>query len=292
MKNPDHYHCNLCDYSTEQANKDDLGEIKGNTAKYLEQSFPLWRCPQCKTIHSLTPVDFSDIYSDYPLNHMRKLDIYARQTLGNLLKRLRKGGINKSSSILDYGCGNGILATYLKQKGYHNVDSYDPYVEPFTQKPTQQYDLVVLNDVLEHVEEPGDLLDLAADLVKKGGLLYAGTADSAGVGSMQDLEIHRMRLHQPFHRKIFTQEKLRELGKQRNFQELAVYTRSYMDTLFPFGNYRFLDEFCTALDHNMDMALDPSSASIVIKKPKILFYAFFGYFFPSADEPAMLWKKP
>jgi len=291
MNKPENYHCNLCDYSTEQINNDDLGEIRGNTEKYLDQTFPLWRCPKCKTIHSLKAVNFAEIYSDYPLNHMRKLDIYARQTLGNLLKRLCKGGIKKSSSILDYGCGNGIFATFLKQKGYKNVDSYDPYVEPFTKQPTKKYDLVVLNDVLEHVEEPGDLLDLAADLVNKGGLLYAGTADSAGVDSMQDLEIHRMRLHQPFHRKIFTQEKLRELGKQRHYQELTVYTRSYMDTLFPFGNYRFLDEFCTALNHNMDLALDPSSASIVIKKPKILFYAFFGYFFPSADEPAILWKK-
>ena len=290
MQRSTNYHCNICNHNTQQADTNDLGEIKGNTAKYHEQSFPLWRCPQCKTIHSLEPVNFSEIYADYPLNHMRKLDIYARRTLNNLLKRLLTGGINKKSHILDYGCGNGVFSAFLKKRGYQNIDNYDPYVEPFSQEPTKQYDLVVLNDVLEHVEEPSKLLDSAAHFVKQNGLLYVGTADSAGVGSMNDLEQHRMRLHQPFHRKIITQNILLLMGQERNFHELAVYTRSYMDTLFPFGNYRFLDEYNAALGHNMDLALMPESASIIIKRPKVLLYAFIGYFFPSAEEPAVLWR--
>ncbi len=292
MKNKHAYYCNLCDYKTDQANEDDLGKIRGNTEKYLNQTFPLWRCPKCLTIHSLKAVDFAEIYEDYPLNHMRKLDIYARHTMANLLQRLKKAGVKKTDSILDYGCGNGVFLDFLSMKGLKLVEGYDPFVEKFNKKPEKQYDVVVLNDVLEHVEEPGELLDTVIKLVRPGGILYVGTADSAGVDSMKHLEKHTMRLHQPFHRKIITQKKLRELGESRGFQELAVYTRSYMDTLFPFGNYRFLDEFSAALGHNLDKALDPKSASIVIKKPVLLFYAFVGYFFPSADEPAVIWRKP
>ena len=284
------YSCNLCGYATDKPNEDDLGNIKGNTEKYLNQSFPLWQCPECKTIHSLDEVNFEEIYADYPLNHMRILDVYARRTLGNLLKRLTKGGLEKTASILDYGCGNGIFIDFLKQQGYVNAEGYDPFVEQFKQQPGKQFDVVVLNDVLEHVEDPGGLLDTAAKFVRKDGLLYAGTADSAGVDSMKKLKKHTMRLHQPFHRKIFTQQKLQELGHNRGFSEQAVYRRSYMDTLYPFGNYRFLDEFNAALGYNMDLALNPESASIVAKKPYLLFYALFGYFFPSADEPAVLWK--
>lgn len=285
------YSCNLCGYQTDNPNEDDLGEVRGNTAKYLKTHFPLWRCPQCQTIHSLQAVDFEDIYADYPLNHARKLDIYARRTLGNLLKRLQKGGVVNADSILDYGCGNGVFIEFLREKGFVDVQGFDPFVAPFKQKPTGQlFDVVVLNDVLEHVEAPGDLLDSAAALVKNGGLLYVGTADSAGVGSMKQLERHIMRLHQPFHRKIVSQAMLLKLGADRRYSEQAVYTRSYMDTLFPFGNYRFLDEFSAALGHNMDLALDPGSASVVLKKPGLLFYALAGYFFPSADEPAVLWK--
>lgn len=284
------YYCNLCEYETDSPDSDDLGQIRGNTAKYRDQSFPLWRCPQCKTIHSLQAVDFDEIYADYPLNHLRKLDIYARRTLGNLLKRLEKGGISRSESILDYGCGNGIFVDFLREQGFTDVQGFDPFVAKYKQKPERQFDMVVLNDVLEHVEEPGALLDSAAERVKAGGLLYVGTADSAGVASMRQLEKHVMRLHQPFHRKIVTQAMLCQLGAGRGFAEQAIYTRSYMDTLYPFGNYRFLDEFSAALGHNMDVALDPKSASVVLKKPSLLFYALAGYFLPSADEPAVLWK--
>jgi 2-polyprenyl-3-methyl-5-hydroxy-6-metoxy-1,4-benzoquinol methylase len=288
------FYCNLCTYSTEQAADEDLGKIQGNTEKYLQQTFTLWRCPKCKTIHSLEPVDFTEIYADYPLNQLRTLDIYARRTLANLLKRLSKVGVKHSDSILDYGCGNGVFIDFLKQKGFNEVSGYDPFVAQFNQtleqQANKQYDVVVLNDVLEHVEEPDKLLADAARYVKEGGILYAGTADSEGVTSMKQLKKHTMRLHQPFHRKIITAKKLEELGEHYHFKKLISYQRSYMDTLFPFGNYRFLDEFNAALGHNLDKALDPKSASIVMKKPSLLFYAFAGYFIPSADEPAIIWR--
>jgi hypothetical protein len=65
-----------------------------------------------------------------------------------------------------------------------------------------------------------------------------------------------------------------------------------MDTLLPFSNYRFLDEFNRALGHNMDLALHPSSGKVVMRRPSLFFYALFGYFFPSAYEPAVVLRKP
>lgn len=56
------------------------------------------------------------------------------------------------SSILDYGCGKGALAT---QMAADNADvlpmGYDPALPPFDIKP-QAADMVVCTDVLEHVE--------------------------------------------------------------------------------------------------------------------------------------------
>lgn len=284
--------CNLCGYSTPQARDEDLGSIRGNTQKYLDAYFSLWRCPNCQTIHSLDPVDFTEIYADYPLNRARPLDDYARRTMGHLLRRLTQAGLDKSANILDYGCGGGLFVEFLRQRGYSKAEGFDPFVVQFNRPPTTRYDLVVLNDVLEHVQDPGALLDEVARYVRPGGLLYAGTADSAGVKSMKHLEKHALRLHQPFHRTLFTQEKFRELGHSRGFSELKVYTRSYMDTFHPFGNYRFLDEFSAALGYNMDLALKPESAAIVGKSPRLLFFGLFGYFFPSAIEPAVLWRVP
>ena len=59
----------------------------------------------------------------------------------------------------------------------------------------------------------------------------------------------------------------------------------------PFANYRFLDELNKAVGHNLDAALDPAVARVVIRRPRLWFYAFFGYFSPSAYEPAVILRK-
>ena len=63
------------------------------------------------------------------------------------------------------------------------------------------------------------------------------------------------------------------------------------DFVVPFANYRFLDEFSRALGHNMDKALDPVSGKIMLRRPSLWFFAFFGFWFPSAYEPAVVLRK-
>lgn len=286
------YSCIICGYTTAKPKPTELGMVRGNTDRFKETLFHLWKCPQCNSIHSIDPVDYDYIYHDYPLNR-RRLDVYARGTLSNLLKRLIKAGINNNDNILDYGCGNNIFVSFMKERGFRNTTGYDPYVADYATLPTEteNYDCIVANDVVEHVPNPRETIKHCLTLLKPGGLLYLGTADSEGV-SMENLESHVMSLHQPFHRVIINQQTLLRLGRDAGLDVVSVYTRSYMDTLRPFANYRFLDEFSKAVDHNLDRALDPASGSIVIKKPMLLFYAFFGYFFPSAYEPAVIFRKP
>lgn len=81
------------------------------------------------------------------------------------------------------------------------------------------------------------------------------------------------------------------LAEESGMNLVASWRQSYMDSLSPFANYRFLDEYNRALDHNMDLAMDPSSAKIMKSRPDLFFYALFGYFFPSAWEPAVLLRK-
>jgi SAM-dependent methyltransferase len=240
------------------------------------------------------PADLRDIYRDYPLNSGRRLDVFARGTLGNLLSRLEAGGLRKGDRILDFGCGNGVALAFLRERGYTEDAGYDPFGPAFAALPAdaREYDCVIANDVLEHVEDPRATLRACIDLVRPGGLLYVGTCDSESVGSMADLEPHLMLLHQPFHRVIITQTALLELGRELGLDLVGSWRRSYMDTLRPFANYRFLDEFNRALGHRMDLAFAPAAGKVLIRKPALLFYAFFGYLFPSAAEPAALWRRP
>lgn len=288
------YQCLICHHGTSQPAARELGQVKGNTERFLTETFALWQCPKCLAIHSVAPVNMADIYSDYPLNRERTLDIFARGTFKNLLSRLAGHGLNKEHSILDHGCGNGVYIQFLRGEGYQNVTGYDPYVPEFENPPAAdtQFDCVIANDVIEHVDSPRDMMKECIDRVKPGGLLYVGTADSEGVANMADLVPHTMRLHQPFHRVILTQQSLINLGQELSLDVIEAYKRSYMDTLMPFSNYRFLDEFNKAHGHNLDNALAPDSAGIIARKPGLLFYALFGYFMPSAFEPAVLWRKP
>jgi SAM-dependent methyltransferase len=292
---PAEYQCLICRYTTTTPASTELGRAPGNTQRFKSDVFALWQCPGCKAIHSVDAVDMADIYSDYPLNRERTLDVFARGTFRNLLRRLTGNSLRSSDKILDYGCGNGVYIDYLKEEGFADVHGYDPFVPEYADKSVLNpgtYDCVIANDVIEHVDDPRAMMQACASLVKPGGLLYVGTADAEGVDNMADLQRHTMRLHQPFHRVILTPQSLADLGEELGLEQVQAYRRSYMDTLMPFSNYRFLDEFNKAHDHILDRALAPDAAKILLKKPGLLFYAFFGYFMPSAIEPAVLWRVP
>ncbi len=239
----------------------------------------------------MDPVDFADIYRDYALN-ARRLDPFARGTLSNLLTRLTTAGLEKSQSVLDMGCGeSAVMMEFLGERGFTSVTGYDPYTTRFARHPApERFDCVIVNDVIEHVPDPHAFARECAALVKPGGLLYIGTADTDGV-IMTNLEPELMRLHQPFHRVLFNQKSLESIGRGTGFEVVATYRRSYMDTLRPFSNYRFLNEFSAALGHVVDRSLAPDAARILLKRPQLLFYGFFGYFLPCAFEPAIVLRS-
>ena len=58
----------------------------------------------------------------------------------------------KPRSALDYGCGKGGTADYIKLHVDVDIDRYDPGYAPYAQKPNKQYDLVYSTDVFEHIE--------------------------------------------------------------------------------------------------------------------------------------------
>jgi 2-polyprenyl-3-methyl-5-hydroxy-6-metoxy-1,4-benzoquinol methylase len=64
---------------------------------------------------------------------------------------------NGCKTVIDYGCGKGILASRLSGV---EVQSYDPAIPEFSALPTIS-DLVVCLDVLEHIEP--DCIDVVLD---------------------------------------------------------------------------------------------------------------------------------
>jgi 2-polyprenyl-3-methyl-5-hydroxy-6-metoxy-1,4-benzoquinol methylase len=80
-------------------------------------------------------------------------------------------------TVLDFGCGRGVFARLLKQQHPHlEVVAYDPngpeVVEDGVQflrtKPAEDFDAILLMDVLEHVPDPLALLDEVRSCCHKG----------------------------------------------------------------------------------------------------------------------------
>ena len=102
---------------------------------------------------------------------------------------------NKNVSLLDVGCGAGLLTNALATEG-HSVTGIDlseqsleiaktkdatkkvqylkanAYDLPF---PTASFDVVSAMDILEHVENPNRLIEEASRVLKKGGIFFFHT---------------------------------------------------------------------------------------------------------------------
>lgn len=150
--------------------------------------------------------------------------------------------------ILDVGCGRGYLLRQFQAMGWlasgidikgSPVPVGDPQLDcregdacslPW---PSEHFDLVVLNHVLEHVADPWRACTEAARVLRPEGILYVGVPN---YGSIQrrlfgtkwfPLEIPRHLYH-------FTPTSLRTLTEAAGYTVLRQSTRSYRQGLFGF----------------------------------------------------------
>ena len=108
------------------------------------------------------------------------------------------GGL-KGKKVIDVGCGGGILAESMAlrgadtlgidlgaaplsvaelhalESGVDNISYQKIPVEELAEKQKQQFDVVSCMEMLEHVPDPGSIIQACADLVKPGGSVFFST---------------------------------------------------------------------------------------------------------------------
>ncbi len=114
----------------------------------------------------------------------------------------RQAGGLTGKQVLDVGCGGGILAEALAQKGAHvtgidmaelslevarlhlhesglevdyQLSTVEDYAADNTADTRARFDIVTCLELLEHVPDPGSVIDAAASLLKPDGLLFLST---------------------------------------------------------------------------------------------------------------------
>ena len=72
------------------------------------------------------------------------------KSLGKFKKFLKEWN---PDTVLDYGCGKGVILAHLREEyPYTNFTGYDPAIDMFNNIPSQKFDCIFSNDVLEHIE--------------------------------------------------------------------------------------------------------------------------------------------
>lgn len=140
--------------------------------------------------------DLGDRWFEGDTHAVALLRVEAAIKVRYVLEVLERLGIAPGARVLDVACGAGLVAFPLAERGYRikGVDLAEGAVEAArrhvpegvdatfavadayaTGEPGGHYDVVLLLDMLEHVERPEDVLREAARVVRPGGLVVFHT---------------------------------------------------------------------------------------------------------------------
>ncbi len=142
--------------------------------------------------------------------------------------------LSSSSLVLDYGCGPGDLLLIAQAKGIPavGVDAFPRSVELAQERgldvaladatslpfPTQHFDAIVLQSVIEHVPDALALLQALTPYLKPGGMLVV-SAPTPAAEFWDD----------PTHIRPFTPASLRTLGELCSLKVVTIsYVFSYL----------------------------------------------------------------
>jgi 2-polyprenyl-3-methyl-5-hydroxy-6-metoxy-1,4-benzoquinol methylase len=282
--------CNVCEAPTTFQDAVESARIRSNVRRFRDEKFTVWRCSNCRSLHSLEGVDLDHYYAHYFLSQQR-LDYFTRPGFSNRIRWLRSVGVQFEHRILEYGCGHGLFVDFLRQRGFRHVVGYDRYVPEYsdTSWRDETFDAVISYDVIEHVEDPRATLKEQVERLRPGGLLAVGTPNGENIGFTERDELE---LHQPYHRHLLSPSAMIALGREAGLEVVEVRKRLWMDTLWPFVNWTFVAHYVYQLGNVLDVVAEPPRVGAVLASPKLLFYGLAGYFFPSRAHMMYVGRKP
>jgi SAM-dependent methyltransferase len=268
--------------------------VPSNVRAFKHETFHVWRCPDCRSLHCLEAVDLPRYYTNYPI--VRTLTPSTRVSFDNLLGRLMKHGFASGSRLLDYGCGWGVFLRFLRERGFVNAVGYDPYsgVEAFRDSRCLRphaFDYVLLQDVVEHVEDPRALFAELNDYLKPGGCILVGTPTADPI-SLTDYERHWTQLHLPYHLHIYTRAAITALGVEAGWTPAAIFDRPYYDTKTYGLNAWAVNKYQWFTDGTLDAMFEPVAVERLRRSLRFRLMARFGYWFRrNTGEIGILFRK-
>ncbi len=144
-----------------------------------------------------------------------------RNTMQNHLRIEKVFILKDNANVLDFGCGNGMLIKDLKDAGI-KCTGYDKFNSKFKKLPKKEtFDIVIMVEVIEHLNEPFVELDLIYKSLVKGGVVMIETSFSDWL-TLEDSYIEPSVGHST----IFSHRGLTELMASKGFTEGGHFDRN------------------------------------------------------------------
>jgi SAM-dependent methyltransferase len=144
-----------------------------------------------------------------------------RNEMQNYLRLDRVFRLKDNANVLDFGCGNGLLIKDMKAVGI-KCTGYDKFNPKFKKLPKKEtFDIVIMVEVIEHLNEPFAELDLIYKSLVKGGVVMIETSFSDWL-TLEDSYIEPSVGHST----IFSHRGLTELMASKGFTEGGHFDRN------------------------------------------------------------------
>ena len=181
-------------------------------------------------------------YDNWSFNEWQKnkgKDFYLVQENIRLVKKF----LEPESSILDVGCDIGLTVKTLEKNNFYaegieisqvgsriaknitGINVHNTKLENFM--PDKQFDGLLLLDVLEHLDNPIEVLENCYDVLKKKGYLFIHTPHHRGLGTRYKKFLHRKGIKKdykhfgfPAHLYAFDKKSLNQMLKYSGFQTI------------------------------------------------------------------------
>lgn len=146
------------------------------------------------------------------------------------ISRLKIAGVGLKNSILDVGCGKGILLHKMKESGFNNVLGIDPFIDESINYPNGleiikknfnelegKFDFIMFNHSFEHMENPFEVMKQSNKLLNKNKflLLRIPVADSYAFKHYRE---NWCSLDAPRHLFLHTKKSIELLAKESGFE--------------------------------------------------------------------------
>lgn len=180
--------------------------LKFNTSASNGVVYGIRKCASCDAVFISpppTPAQLAEAYSEKYYGFGEHKFFPALETFLNYVRKFQAQKISKlrppPATVLDVGCGNGVFLGNLIRLGYQctgielpgkaaeraaRIAELKLFTSPLSNEllAGEQYDVIVMCHVLEHLSQPREALNICATHLKKGGYLVI---DQPNIESLQ-----------------------------------------------------------------------------------------------------------